>query len=167
MKTILLFIFLYGFVVTIPNHYTCMKKIEKNGMSIQWKHQGNSIDFEVFAPTKGWVAIGFNQKNQLPGTNLIMGAVAGGQTLMSDRYIVGIGDHQAVEILGGSSHLSNIQGKETAKGTTLSFSISAKALDKFHWNLLEKEAFSLLIAYSQSDDFMHHSRMRTAVEIEL
>ena len=75
MKTIILSILLYGVVVTIPNNFVCMKKIEKNGMQVQWKHQGGQLDVEIFAPTKGWIAIGFNKKNALQGTNLIMGKI--------------------------------------------------------------------------------------------
>lgn len=165
-KFILIFM-LYGLAVTLPPNYFCMKKIEKNGMTIQWKYSQNTIDFEVFAPTQGWVAIGFNETNQLKGTHLIMGTVKEGEVILSDRYIVGIGNHQPVEKLGGINHLYQPKGEENDKGTTLSFSIPIEAGDEFHWNLRENRPFSLLIAYSMEDDFSHHSRMRTAVDITL
>jgi len=144
-----------------------VKTVEKNGMTITWTHQGERIDFEVFAPTQGWVAVGFNTCDRLPGTNLIMGKVENGTVTISDRYIVAVGEHQPVEKIGGRTHLSNLDGKENGLGTTIRFSIAVEALDALHHNLLENSTFTLLIAYSQADDFAHHSRMRTSVQITI
>ncbi|MEZ4887976.1 MAG: DOMON domain-containing protein [Chitinophagales bacterium] len=167
MKTFSLFLItLYGLMATIPANFNPVKQIEKNGMKICWQINGDKVDFEVFAPTKGWVAIGFNETSQLVGNNLIMGKVENGITV-SDRYIVGFGDHQTVESMGGTNHLSNIEGKEDNSGTTIRFSINADSLDKYHYDLLKDKPFTLLIAYSQEDDFSHHSRMRTSIDIVL
>ena len=169
MKTIIftLIILMYGSLVTIPKHYSLMKTIEKNGMTVSWQFRGDQIEIEVFAPTQGWVAIGFNESDQLKGTNLVMGNVKANQTKVSDRYIVDFGDHRAIESLKGINHISKIKGNETAKGTTLQFSICRKAKDKYHFDLVKSNRFHLLLAYSQADDFDHHSIMRTSTKIEL
>lgn len=168
MKTFITFlIVLYGLMATMPSNFAPMKKIEKNGMKVCWQFNDDKVDFEVFAPTKGWVAIGFNEKSDLVGNNLIMGNVENGKITVSDRYIVGFGNHQVVESLGGVNHLSNIEGKENEKGTTIRFSVLKTAMDEYHYDLLREKVFHLLIAYSQEDDFSHHSRMRTSIEIVL
>lgn len=169
MKTLFipLFVLFYGAMASPNTNVVSMKKIEKNGMKIYWQVETELVHFEVFAPTKGWVAIGLNDQSGLVGNNLIMGNVIEDQVMISDRYIVGIGNHQAVEKLGGQSHLSNLEGKENTVGTTLKFSIKKEAQDQFHYDLTRDKIFYLLIAYSQADEFDHHSRMRTSVKIEL
>lgn len=144
-----------------------MNQIEKNGMKICWKVEREEVHFKVFAPTQGWVAIGLNEQNKLVGSNLIMGAVDGDKVAVSDRYIVGFGDHRAVEKLDGISHLSNMDGIENSFGTTIEFSIKRQALDAYHYDLKTGKSLHLLIAYSIADEFEHHSRMRTSVSIVL
>jgi len=169
MKAIALtiIILLYGGLVTITQHFSLMKTIEKNGMSVSWQFRGDQIEMEVFAPTQGWVAIGFNESDQLKGTNLIMGNVKAQQTKVSDRHIVDFGDHRAIESLNGINHLSQIKGEETEKGTILQFSICRKAKDKYHFDLVKNNSFHLLLAYSQADEFDHHSIMRISIKIKL
>jgi len=169
MKTITFtfIILLYGSLVTIPKHFSIMKTIEKNGMTVSWQFRGDQIEIEVFAPTQGWVAIGFNESDQLKGTNLIMGNVKANHTKVSDRYIVDFGDHRSIETLNGINHLSEIKGEESKKGTTLQFNVCRKAKDKYHFDLVKDNSINLLLAYSQADDFDHHSIMRTSIKIKL
>ncbi|MGB1241814.1 MAG: DOMON domain-containing protein [Chitinophagales bacterium] len=163
----LFLITLYGLMASIPANFNEMKKIEKNGMKVCWQFNEQNIDFKIFAPTQGWVAIGFNESKGLMGNNLIMGKIKNGKVTISDRYIVGFGDHRAVKDLGGITHVSQISGEENSDGTSLQFSISIESMDKYHYDLLQNKAFSLLIAYSQDDDFSHHSIMRTSIDIIL
>ncbi|MEL6863076.1 MAG: DOMON domain-containing protein [Bacteroidota bacterium] len=144
-----------------------MKQIEKNGMKVSWAFEGEQLKVEVVAPTKGWVAIGFNEQDQLVGHHLIMGKVVGDQIYVSDRYIRGIGQHYAVTELGGISHLSQPSGQEDSGGTQIRFHIATSPKDAFHYTLEKGQTIHLLIAYSQSDDFEHHSAMRSALTITL
>ena len=163
----ILIIFLYGIMATLPQNFKCMKTIEKNGMKVSWTFDDDKIKFEVFAPTRGWVAIGFNEKNQLFGTNLIMGKIENKRVNISDQYIYGLGDHRPVEEVGGINHLSGLKGTEEAAGSTIQFFISKKAMDQFHFDLRLGKDIALLLAYSTEDDFDHHSTMRTSVIITL
>jgi hypothetical protein len=168
MKNLLLFLILfYGLLAEMPKNWLSMQKIEKNGMEVTWEIKDKVIEFEVKAPSKGWLAIGFNKKEQLVGSNLIMAAVKDGKCIISDRYIVGFGNHKSVESLGGINHLSNISGQEDQKGTTVKFSVQKEKQDEFHFPLKKGCRYSLLIAYATHDDFSHHSRMRTTVDIRL
>ena len=164
-KLFLLLIPLYGLIALPPSNQQAM--VEKNGMKVSWVIHCEKIDFTVFAPTSGWVAIGLNEDDSLVGSNLIMGAFKQEQAIVSDRYIVALGQHEPVEDLGGKDHLSNVKCTEDDLGTTLTFSISRRAVDEYHFSLAPYRSYHLTMAYSMADDFKHHSAMRTAVEIIL
>lgn len=165
--SLLLASILLSIVTTMFSVQTEKSKIEKNGMSVEWYHKADRVYFEVQAPTDGWVAIGFNNKDRLTGNNLIMGAVKDNKVEMTDGYIVGVGNHQVMEKIGGSNQLQDIEGRESMGKTTVAFSLPVKAADQFHFDLDQGKTYFLLIAYSRADDFEHHSTMRTSVSINL
>ena len=162
-------ILLYGFAITLPYQPGPAeeKKVEKNGMVLEWKMEEAQIRCKVKAPGTGWVAIGFNPKEGLTGTNLIMGAVRNGTCQMSDRFIVKPGEHKAISELGAKEKLSEIKGTEEDGSTTLEFCIPINSSDAYHHTLKAGNGYHVLLAYSQDDDFGHHSIMRTSVYITL
>jgi hypothetical protein len=138
-----------------------------NGMTFQWRFDKDHLQCRATAPTKGWVAIGFHTKDELRGTNLIMGAVEQGYVTIDDRFIVKPGDHQSIIELGGSEAVVQRTGKEENGTTSISFSIPVSVNDKFHHNLVEGKEYYVLMAFSQEDDFQHHSIMRTTIKLKL
>jgi hypothetical protein len=138
-----------------------------NGMTFQWRFDKDHLQCKAVAPTNGWVAIGFNTKNELSGTNLIMGAVEQDSVTIDDRFIIKPGDHKRITDLGGSEALVHRSGKEEDSATTIFFSIPLSVNDKFHHDLYEGKEYYLLMAFSQEDDFQHHSIMRTTIKIKL
>lgn len=149
--------------MTQPN----FKTIAHEGMSVKWRIVTDTLQCVMQAPTNGWVAIGFNSRNELKGTNLLMGAVKNGKCIMDDRYIVAVGDHRSVKDLGGFCAVTNISAAEERELTWISFSIPLQVNDGFHQKLNEGNTYYLLMAYSTEDDFTHHSRMRISVKIKL
>ncbi len=143
------------------------QKIEKNGMSVEWEIQGEWLHVKMEAPTTGWVAIGLNPVEGLEGTNLIMAAVETGAVSLSDRYIVAPGDHRSIADLGGTPALTLLEGAESDRLTRIAFKMPLEASDRFHHGLGIGKKIHLLMAFSLEDDFMHHSVMRTSVEISL
>lgn len=148
-------------------HHDTLRKVSKNGMTVAWTFEEGNLRFELFAPTKGWLAIGLNHSSELKGTNLIMASIVEHSQISSDRYILAPGKHEAIEVLGGKNHVHSVSGHEDAKGTHISFSIKIDPQDKYHFKLSEGRAFSLLMAFSREDDFAHHSMMRTSIRITL
>lgn len=167
MKTLLFGFILYGSMAIMSSDYYCIKHIEKNGMRIDWNHKNQTLEVEVFAPTHGWVALGFNNQTGLTGTNLIMANIIDGKITLSDRYTSRPGQHDAVDKIGGMNHLTLISGKETEQGTTVKFSLPKIPNDKYHKRLELAKPIYLLMAYSHFDDFDHHSIMRTELEVIL
>lgn len=143
--------------------------IQKNGMEVAWRIEAQTLRVRVSAPTKGWVLVGFNTKPGLDGAKLIflrVRAQAEGEVHRTDfRYPAPY--HKLRTSIGGSNYLRAIEGAQTEARTTVSAELpldSGEALDialkpgrKYHW----------ILAYSTSDDFDHHSIMRTSVDTVL
>ena len=143
------------------------KYVEKNGMSFSWKIEGDYMHCEVRSPGKGWVAVGFNTKQEITKSNLIMGAAEHGHFKMSDRYVVSFGNHKSVLSLGGNEAILDRNVIENEKGSIMTFKIKVKSEDTYHYNLIQGEEIFLWMAYSREDDFEHHSAMRTSIKITL
>ncbi|MDW3646953.1 MAG: DOMON domain-containing protein [Bacteroidia bacterium] len=151
----------------LPGHNIPLQKVEKNGMLVSWEEKGEYLEFEVSAPSQGWLAVGFNEEEGLAGTHLIMAAVRGKSVHLSDRFILKAGDHRALSELGVGEKLELISGEENASGSRVSFRIPKLSQDDYHKNLLPASSFHMLMAYSREDDFTHHSMMRTSVKITI
>jgi len=144
-----------------------MKRISVKGMEIKWSLMKDTVQFEVFAPTQGWVAVGFNSSNNIVGANLIMGASKNNKSIFEDQYVISTGVHKEFKLVGGKTAISNLICTENASGTTMKFNIPQKQLDKFHHPLASGKKIWLICAYSQQDDFDHHSIMRKHIEVTL
>ena len=145
-----------------------LREVRKNGMTFRWAFEGDRLQCQLEAPAQGWLAVGFNPKSGLTETSLIMGAVhADGRTRIEDHWIIAPGFHRPVTELEQSSALADVKGWQNAKGSSVSFSLPLKAASKFHHDLTIGDSYHLLLAYSRSDDFDHHSSMRSSIEIKL
>ncbi|WP_420321850.1 DOMON domain-containing protein [Flagellimonas sp.] len=166
LKTIAALVALAPITCWSTKHYP-KKEISKLGMNIKWHHGNQRIHFTLNAPTRGWLAIGFNESKELSGTYLLMGNVIGEETNVVEHYTQNPGNYSPISELGGFSQVKDIQGMENEFGSTISFSLPIKPTGKLKKQLKPGSNYSLLIAYSQEDDFQHHSIKRTAVPIVL
>jgi len=155
------------FLLSIGTGTSEWKSVEKNGMLFAWKINGAYMECEVSSPGQGWLAIGFNEEDKIVGSNLIMGAAEYGHFKMNDRYVVAFGRHESVLSLGANEALMNRDVVEKTKGTTMSFKIKRKNTDKYHVILEEGKEIYIWLAYSENDNFAHHSAMRTSLKITL
>lgn len=149
----------------LPSPHT--KTLTKNGMTVSWLYQQDRIYFELEAPTEGWIAIGFNSTNVLPGSYLLMGNLIAGKPEVVEHYTLRPGDYRPVSELGGSAQIRDVSGTESEGKTRIRFSVPIESRNQYAKNLVEGSSWTLHMAYSQEDDFQHHSRMRTAVEVQL
>ncbi|CAD5250518.1 MULTISPECIES: DOMON domain-containing protein [unclassified Imperialibacter] len=141
--------------------------IRKNGMEVIWAHQDDRVQFELKAPTTGWVAIGFNEADQLKNTYLIMGRVANNLATVKEHFVVEPGDYRPIETFGAPVLVDSIEGLESEDGTVIRFSLPIEAIDAYRKDLEPGKSYSLLMAFSLEDDFQHHSVMRTQTTIQL
>lgn len=141
-----------------------MKTISKNGMSINYKYDQDSLFFEVSAPTSGWITIGFNKQQDLKGSLLIMCRVVNGKAEVVEHYTLGAGNYRPITELGGINASTRVKSSKRKGITIISFHTPSSPVDKYHKDLSEGNEFYITLAYSQSVDFQHHSIMRTNVK---
>ena len=144
-----------------------IKEVKKNGMNVQWSFSDDLIHFQVHAPSAGWLAIGFNETADLNNTYLIMGAVSGNKLVVKEHHVFKPGSYQSFEQLREPESIENIEGYESEKETTIHFSLPQTSFYQYVKHLKHGMEYYLLLAYSQEDDFEHHSVMRTSIKIKL
>lgn len=140
-----------------------MNCITKNGMTVCWEHKQNRIYFRMIAPTKGWVAIGFNDSSSITGTYLLMG----NESMVVEYYTISPGNFKPISRLGAKEAISDEVGTELKNETTIEYSLPLKPNNKYARNFEQKREYVMLIAFSLKDDFQHHSIMRTSVKVIL
>tara|TARA_R110002096_G_scaffold126532_2_gene273525 strand:+ start:13876 stop:14364 length:489 start_codon:yes stop_codon:yes gene_type:complete len=143
------------------------KEISKDGMKISWSHSGKIVNFKISAPTDGWIAIGFNPKKGISDTYLIMARIINNKVEVLEHYTLSPGNYKSLEALGDSNQAVVINGKESQNKTEIEFSLPISSKDKYRYDLSPGNSYNLLYAYSQSDDFQHHSIMRNSCNIKL
>ncbi|MEM9361084.1 MAG: DOMON domain-containing protein [Bacteroidota bacterium] len=143
------------------------QQVTVNQMDVSWTFKDNTITFDASAPDDGWIALGFNTKDDIVGSNLIMVNVIDGTVNSEDLFVVGVGNPKPVSQLGSQSQIIDASGGESSEKTWVSFSLPTDAVDKYHMDLKKGEKIWLICAFSMEDEFDHHSRMRKHVEIEL
>ena len=74
-------------------------KVEGIKVQYQWTRSGDSLKVILNAPTKGWIA-GFNDKDQIVGTDLKMMCVRDGVGVIEDQYVQALGVHPLDEEVG-------------------------------------------------------------------
>ncbi len=144
-----------------------MQKVEVGGMVVQWHYQAEQLIIDATAPDIGWVGIGFNVTDDISKASLIMAGVDRGKTYLSERFVIGPGQHQTVKALGGAEVVKLILAETNDQSTHIRFSIPVNAVDRFHYSLLPGQAIYLICAFSMEDDLQHHSRMRQHLKIKL
>ena len=143
------------------------RSVTKNGVEVTWYFEGESVCFEMSAPTQGWVTIGFHPSQQIQGAYLLMGHVVNGKAEVVEHYTLKPGMYRPIHELGGQPQVYGVTGKQTEQRTELSFSLPLKAGSKYQRPLNPDWEYFMTLAYSAEDDFQHHSRMRTSVFIKL
>ena len=144
----------------LPNE----NKIQQGPMTCTYSVQQDSIEIELSAPTTGWLAIGFNTENSIVGSDLKQLTIREGQVFYEDQFVQAFQTNPPDESHGGESNITIINGIEKAGSTTIKFRIPMQSEDTFDFKHCTKKDFWLILAYSQSDDFEHHSTMRKHVK---
>ncbi|MBL4710633.1 MAG: hypothetical protein JKY48_19580 [Flavobacteriales bacterium] len=155
MKFLLKLICIF-FSIQLP----AQREINVGEMNFQYEIIQDSIYVFLNAPTKGWIMLGFNSNATINGADLKFFKVENNIPLTSDRKNTGGRNYPSDTELGGENNIRIIQGIETIYGTSFYFILPLQTGDQNDFQFEEKEAFWLILAYSEEDDFQHHSRMR-------
>ncbi|MEL6484716.1 MAG: DOMON domain-containing protein, partial [Bacteroidota bacterium] len=136
------------------------QSVEASGIVFQYEVQNDSLHAVLNARTKGWVGVGFNSKNSIVGSDLLLFHVRGKQVKDTDLFVKGAGNPVKDSENGGKNTISIKKGTEDGGYTKIHFSIPLDSGDPNDFvHVLGQKAW-LILAYSVSDDFDHHSRVR-------
>ncbi len=131
-----------------------------SGIDFECKIQETEVLITVKAPTTGWVGVGFNSQNSIVGSDLRLFHIIDGKSEATDLYVKAAGDPRKDNTLGGTYDMTILKAQETKKSTLIQFSIPLDSNDPYDFKHEPGKAFWLILAYSVSDDFEHHSRVR-------
>ncbi len=147
-------------LVSLPVALHAQKEVTLGNMNMTYQVVGNEIEIQLKAPTKGWLGIGFNDVNSIVKSDLYLLRVRNGAVEGIDMDVLAAGNPKEDDTIGGTNDLTLISGKEEQNETTVRFRLPLNSGDKHDFiHSLDKD-FWLILAYSQSDDYGHHSTMR-------
>ncbi len=129
-------------------------------MSFEYVVENDSVWVEIKALTYGWLAVGFNDKNEIVGSDLKMFCVKDGHLEAEDQFVRGFQLHPADSKIGGTNNIRRLKGWESEEGTRITFKIPLVSKDEYDYSHQLGANFWLILAYSIDDDFEHHSIMR-------
>ncbi|MGI9484956.1 MAG: DOMON domain-containing protein [Geminicoccaceae bacterium] len=142
------------------------RRIERNGTIFAWRHRGDRLHGNLSAPTRGWIAVGFNDEPTLKGTRFLIGSL-GDDKVRAEMHIADPPHHQPVEALGGFSDIGDLQGQRENDRTRIAFSLPHRSTDRFAVDLMPGRSIHLMLAWSHEPDFAHHSAWRRHVDVIL
>ncbi|MEM9985902.1 MAG: DOMON domain-containing protein [Bacteroidota bacterium] len=135
-------------------------RISYGGMEVDYERVGDSLEVKLRAPTQGWLALGFNEQNDIVGSDLKMMAVAAGKIIVDDQWVTAPGVHPSDETMAGHTNIRVLSAEEADNFTQFHLRLPLVTSDKNDLSLKAGQSLWLIMAYSVSDDFDHHSRMR-------
>ena len=142
------------------------QKFETDGVSFQAWHGNGRLHCSFTAPTRGWVAVGFNNQQRLKGTRFVIGALFGG-SLRVEEHIAVVPSHPTVEAMGLASAVNDGSGGVSDGKMSLRFSLPHLFTDTDNPTLLSGTVPYLMLAWSHEVDFAHHSAWRRHFSIDL
>lgn len=138
-----------------------------SGITFTYEISGDRLNCSLGAPTSGWIGVGFNDRNSIVGSDLLLFNSIDGVAMASDLFVKEFGNPARDEDLGGENNITVVRSTENESFTKFVFTIPIRSGDPNDFvHHLGKKAW-LILAYSESDDFDHHSRVRKHVAFEL
>jgi hypothetical protein len=138
-------------------------------MHLLWRLREDSIDIKLVAPTKGWVAVGFNPETgrTMKGANLIIGFVRAGKAEVVDHYGTMKDKHKEDDRIDGQTNVSNVSGSEEGGTTEVAFTMPLNSGDAKDTPLSLDGDNIVLLAYGNSDRIVLKHKFRTLLRLNL
>ncbi len=148
-------------------HVAAQKTTTVDGISFTYTIEDDNLMCTLEARTNGWVGVGFNDKNSIVHSDLLLFNVINGKVTSTDLYVKGVGNPRKDSDLGGENTIKLLSGIEKNGLTSVKFSIPLQSGDPFDFEHRLNDTYWLILAYSVEDDFGHHSRVRRHVPFKL
>lgn len=142
------------------------RTLSEAGVSFAWSHRGGRIYATLQAPTRGWIAAGFNGARSLEGTRFVIAAVAS-TPIVVEEHIALVPDHRRVDLAGGVPALADVAGGFTNGVSRCDFSLPQVIPGAYALDLAPGRSTYLMLAWSQAPEFDHHSAWRKHYDVIL
>ncbi len=135
------------------------RSLFRGGMLFRWRHEEDSLLGEVSAATAGWMAVGFNDTDSLKGTCFVMAQLSVPPARVELRRAL-VPDHIRIDDPAVQEALQ-VRRRSYATGRSqLDFRLLHAVGDTLGVNLSPGATTYLMMAWSRSPDFAHHSAFR-------
>lgn len=125
------------------------RSVKAGDMVLQWEAEGLFLNIKLYAPTKGWLAVGFDPESMMKGANVIIGYLTEQHVVIEDQYGDGRISHKSDILLGGTDDVTKKSGVFTNGGTELSFTIPLDSADNFDKKLMPGKVYKVIMAYGE------------------
>jgi hypothetical protein len=133
--------------------------IQIDGVRLQAWHRDERLFASFSAPTRGWLAVGFNNFQRFEGSRFVIGH-AKGSTIRIEEHIAIVPDHVPVQELGLQAAVQDASIHSEAGRSRLEFSWPHRFADTDNPSLDAGQLTFIMLAWSQEPDFDHHSAWR-------
>ena len=137
------------------------------GVTFNWAVQEETLYVKLSAPTKGWIAVGFEPSKMMKDADIIIGYVKGTDIVIEDHFGFRPTSHRPDEEIGGTNDVTILGGTEDNGSTTLEFSIPLDSMDTFDRRLEKGKRYKVIVAYGKKDNLETYHKKRGSFEITL
>ncbi|MCF8113142.1 MAG: DOMON domain-containing protein [Desulfotignum sp.] len=142
-------------------------KLAADDITVSWTLDQDKIHMQLSASTTGWVSIGIDPEDAMGGADIIIGAVKNDKVRIEDHFADRKRGHSVDEKLGGNNHVMNPEGSEADGVTTISFTRSVDAAEKWDKPINTSGKTRVMIAYGTGrDSFISAHRYRAVFDID-
>jgi len=140
--------------------------VEEN-WGFSWEFLEDEIEFTVFAPTTGWIGIGFNPSQMMADAHYVLAYVSEGTVHARDDYGTGRTMHASDVSLGGTDDVRVISGEEADGMTRVVFALPLDSGDQYDVVFTQGETYKVLLAYggNNANNFTGMHRKRTSLDV--
>ena len=147
-----------------------LESVTVEGIEFQWRTDDEFLYINLYAPTTGWISVGFDPSNQMADANIIIGYVDEfGEVEIRDDYGTSATSHASDLSLGGTDDVDSdtIYGSEVDGTTMLHFKIPLNSGDMYDKELIPGNTYTIILAYGSADNFTGFHTVATATTIQL
>jgi hypothetical protein len=144
---------------------TSVRHVAIDDVTFDWRHSGDRLHGTLTAPTRGWIAVGFNMSRRLSGTRFVISITRPKPT--AEMHVALVPEHPTIEFLGGRSGLADVSGRSDDTQSTVKFSLPHLNAAPFDLDLSPGTPVYLMLAWSHEADFAHHSAWRRHLDVVL
>jgi len=127
--------------------------LDQGTYELHWESTESTIRLAMQATTDGWVALGLQPGQRMKDSDIILGMVVDGETLVLDSFSSGdFGPHKPDVEFGGVDDIIAFAGSESGGTTTIEFERALDTGDDYDIALERGVAIGIIWAYGSTDN---------------